>query len=192
MSWKSQLLLRKIRIRKDWAQFLPGSSELCGVAAASVSPGAPPPSPPPLPRWPALPQSTTCPIPVDSQTCNRRVAHFGTYSIFLKIIFVWGIIAFQCGFFYTSTRIRHRCSYAPSHLTTPLGCHGELGSLRYTVNFLVARFVCDNVCVSTAGSSHPRLPLHCPHVCSLCLSLYSCPAKRFISSTIFLNSMYVL
>ena len=32
-------------------------------------------------------------------------------------------------------------------------------------------------------------PAPCPHVCSWCLSLYSCPANRFIC-TIFLDSTY--
>ena len=38
--------------------------------------------------------------------------------------------------------------------------------------------------------SHPRLPQLCPEVCSLCLSLYSCLANRFIS-TVLLDSIYM-
>ena len=38
--------------------------------------------------------------------------------------------------------------------------------------------------------SHPLLPLLCPQVCSLCPSLYSCPANRVIN-TIFLDSICV-
>ena len=44
--------------------------------------------------------------------------------------------------------------------------------------------------VSTALSIHPTFPQLCPHICALCLSLYSCPANRF-TSTIFLDSTYV-
>ena len=40
-------------------------------------------------------------------------------------------------------------------------------------------------------SSHHLLPPLCPQVCSLCLRLPCCPAKRFIS-TIFLDSIYML
>ena len=39
-------------------------------------------------------------------------------------------------------------------------------------------------------SSHPLLPPLCPEVCSLCLCLHCCPAKRFIS-IIFLDSIYM-
>ena len=35
-----------------------------------------------------------------------------------------------------------------------------------------------------------HLPLPCPHVCSLHLCLYSCPASRFVC-TIFLDSTYM-
>ena len=38
--------------------------------------------------------------------------------------------------------------------------------------------------------SYPLLPLLCPQVCSLCLSLYSCPANRF-TGTIFLDSIWM-
>ena len=34
--------------------------------------------------------------------------------------------------------------------------------------------------VYSLNSSHPLLPLLCPHVCSLCLHLCSCPPNRFI------------
>ena len=40
-------------------------------------------------------------------------------------------------------------------------------------------------------SSHPLLPLLCPHVCSLHLHPHCCPENRFIS-TIFLGSVLLL
>ena len=49
--------------------------------APACFPRHPAPAPP---QWPALPQSTACPIPVDSRTCNHSVAHFGNYFLFLE------------------------------------------------------------------------------------------------------------
>ena len=48
---------------------------------------------------------------------------------------------------------------------------------------------CTHISANSLSSSHPLLPLHCSQVPSLCLCLYSCPAKRSIS-TIFLDSIY--
>ena len=39
------------------------------------------------------------------------------------------------------------------------------------------------------NSPHPPLPTQCPHIHSLCLSLYSCPVNRFIW-TIFLKKFW--
>ena len=39
--------------------------------------------------------------------------------------------------------------------------------------------------------SHPLLPPLCPHVHFICLCLYSCSAKRFISTIFFLDSIHM-
>ena len=52
-------------------------------------------------------------------------------------------------------------------------------------------FTYGNVCVSALCSQFfPSSPFPvCPHICSLCLHLYSCPSNRF-TNTIFLDIKY--
>ena len=99
-------------------------------------------------------------------------------------------------------RISHRSTNIPSLLNFPptsqshpslLDCHRTPGRAPYVIQQLTISYI--NIvmymfqCYSLI-SSHPiLLPLY-PRVCCLCLSLYSCPANRFIS-TIFLDSIYI-
>ena len=56
---------------------------------------------------------------------------------------------------------------------------------------LAIYFTYDNVCYNAAFSFRPTLLLPlCSQVWSLCLCLYCCPTKSFIS-TMFLNSIYM-
>ena len=69
----------------------------------------------------------------------------------------------------------------------------KLSSLCYTEgSHLAICFTQCNICQCySLSSSHILLPPQCPHICSLYLPFYSCPANRFIS-IIFLNSICVL
>ena len=46
------------------------------------------------------------------------------------------------------------------------------------------------ICQGTYVSLPVFFPTSCPHICSLCLCFYSCPANRFIC-IIFLDSTYI-
>ena len=82
-----------------------------------------------------------------------------------------------------------------SHL--PPCCHRALalGSLHHTPNshwlsilhMVMYMFQC--YCFK---SSHPLLLPLCPKICSLCLCLLCCPARRTVVSTVFLDSIYII
>ena len=122
--------------------------------------------------------------------------------------FNWKIITILWQFCHTLTWISHgytcvppSCTrlYLPPHLPPhliPLGCLRALalGALLYASNLhwspVLHMVICMFQCYSLK-SSHLRLLLQSPNVCSLHLCLFCCPACRIII-TIFLNSIYML
>ena len=86
-------------------------------------------------------------------------------------------------------------TYVPSVLTLPptaLDCHRHWVELSVLYgNFpLAICFANGNVYDSMLNSSYPFLPLLCPDICSLCLSLYSYSVNTLIS-TISLDPIYI-
>ena len=74
-------------------------------------------------------------------------------------------------------------------LPTPLGHHRALGWAPLALQWLPAALCFTQGCthVNAILWVRPTLPFPTPgpvHVCSLCLSLYSCPANRFIRTAV--------
>ena len=68
-----------------------------------------------------------------------------------------------------------------AHLTSDSRC---LALDDYLLDMVMYVFPCYSL-----NFSHPPFPLLCPQVCSLCLHLHCCPAKRFISTIFGTNSI---
>ena len=125
---------------------------------------------------------------------------------FLKIdLFNWKLITLQycSGFPHTSTQISHRCTGVPhpeplSHLPPhpiPQGHPSApaLSALSHALNVdwrSISHIVKYMFQCYSLKSSHPRLLLQSPKVCSLSLCLFCYLAYRVIV-TIFLNSIYM-
>ena len=117
--------------------------------------------------------------------------------LFLSLSFLnWGIIASQCASFCCTTKlISHTYTYVPSLLSLP-PAHALIPPLQSSETqrsslcgaaaskqlFHTWECACQS---SSLSSSHPPLFLLCPHICSLCLRLYSCPANRFVCTMFF-------
>ena len=130
-----------------------------------------------------------------------------TFKDFIKFFFFnWGIVALQCcvSFCYTMNWISYMYTYIPSLLDlppTPTPNPTHLGHHRapswapcviqqVPTSYLFYTWQCRYV--NPNLSIHPTPPslFPCPHIHSLQLRLYSCPANRFIY-TIFLDSTYM-
>ena len=127
-------------------------------------------------------------------------------------LFSLGLLYNYCfGLSHASVWVSHRYACVPSLLSPPPISHPShpsglsqstaLSSLCYRahsqlpicfaygsvrISLLLSQFIPE----PNLSQKHSLLPLLCPWVCSLCPSLYSCPANRFLS-TVFLDSIYM-
>ena len=108
-----------------------------------------------------------------------------------------------CWFLPYNNLNQHRYRYVPPSCTsvppqshrTPLGSHRAPGWTPCVVEQLPSSslfYIWWRICFNITLSICPTLSLHLlhPHVYSVWLNLYSCPANRFIS-TIFVDSIHV-